>query len=51
MVLEYAMYELIDTQWDVNDYVVSTMLDAYEELIDTQWDVNEFIGTIKINIF
>ena len=22
--------KLIDTQWDVNDYVVSTMLDAYE---------------------
>ena len=29
------------TQWDVNDYVISTMLDAYEELIVTQWDVNE----------
>ena len=33
-------HELIDTQWDVNNYSNSIISIMNDELIDTQWDVN-----------
>ena len=36
----YSRNELIDTQWDVNDYADKLISIVNSELIDTQWDVN-----------
>ena len=35
------MWELIDTQWDVNTYKLFKTIGCKRELIDTQWDVNQ----------
>ena len=32
--------DLIDTQWNVNLYVLTQLSDASIDLIDTQWNVN-----------
>ena len=34
--------DLIDTQWNVNDYPEHRMFSKYTDLIDTQWNVNIF---------
>ena len=38
--------ELIDTQWDVNNYAMTIISIMDDELIDTQWDVNSLISFI-----
>ena len=35
------IWELIDTQWDVNESGVGEHVVGCTELIDTQWDVND----------
>ena len=45
--MQERSYELIDTQWDVNEYSNEVLGEGFYELIDTQWDVNKVYWSLK----